>query len=88
LFLNFFCKFFRFVFIFKKTLPNVFFCRFVFEYIFFKNDEQLAQVRDKEGGREKFKLRYFETDDGKFGYPLVDDITVDVMNYFKEIKIK
>ena len=37
------------------------------------NDEQLARVRDKEGGREKFKLRYFETDDGKFGYPLVDD---------------
>ena len=37
------------------------------------NDEQLARVRDKEGGREKFKLRYFETDDSKFGYPLVDD---------------
>ena len=53
-----------------------FFCRFVFGYIFLKtltNDEQLARVRDKEGGRGKFKLRYFETDDSKFGYPLVDD---------------
>jgi hypothetical protein len=39
------------------------------------DDVQLTRVRDKEGGLGKFKLNYIDSDDGRFGYPLIDGVT-------------
>ncbi|GBB83499.1 hypothetical protein RclHR1_10200006 [Rhizophagus clarus] len=39
------------------------------------DDIESARVRDKEGGLGKFRLNYIDSDDGKFGYPLVDGVT-------------